>query len=277
MGGKYQLSSEELNNIINDYLSGKTLRQMEKESTHCKAYLSKVLRKSGISIRDNTLNSRKYTHNENFFEQIDNEIKAYWLGFIYADGFIESKRDSNSQKLGITLSAIDESHLYKFKTHIEATNPIKTYIGSGYNSNGRFTKILLTSQKTVVDLKKLGVIENKTKNLSFPNELIVPNNLIRHFIRGYFDGDGTIYCSQDKKYDHFSYQLSFTGTKEIIDGIRKFFNKRVVIKTRHNAFYMNIGGNHQVKDVLSILYADSSVYLERKYNKYLDLCKYIER
>lgn len=277
MSVKYQLSLEELNKIINDYLSGKTLREMEKDSLHCRAYLSKVLKENGVDIRDNTINSRKYSHNENFFEDIDNEIKAYWLGFIYADGYIESKRRMNSQKFGITLNSIDENHLYKFKRHIEANNPIKNYIGSGYNSTGKFSKILLTSQKTVDDLKRLGVVENKTNELVFLDNTKLSNNLIRHFVRGYFDGDGTIYCSKDKKYNHLYYQISFTGTKEMILGIRKFFNKDIVIKARHNAFYMNIGGNLQVKNLLDILYKDSSVYLERKHNKYLDLCKYIER
>lgn len=277
MGGKYQLSEEETNNIIQDYLSGKTLRQMEKDNLQCKAYLSKVLKQNGIEIRNNTLNSRKYTHNEDFFETIDNEVNAYWLGFIYADGFIESKRKNSNQKFGLTLNSIDEEHLSKFKSHIKATNPIKYYTGSGYNPSGEFSKILLTSQKTVDDLKRLGVKENKTMTLVFPDTLKVPTSLVRHFVRGYFDGDGTIYCYKHKKYSHINYHVSFTGTKEMIDGIKRFLNKEVVICSRHNAFYINIGGNPQVKNILDMLYKDASVYLERKHNKFLDLCKYIER
>ncbi|MTK11827.1 MAG: hypothetical protein F8N39_06990, partial [Clostridiaceae bacterium] len=206
MAGKYQMLQEELDTIINSYLSGKSLREMEKETLHCRSYLSKVLKANGINIRDNTSNSRKYTHNENFFEGINNELNAYWLGFIYADGFIESKRKNCGQKFGITLNSIDEEHLYKFKSHIAATNPIKHYLASGYNPNGNFSKILITSQKTVEDLKRLGVKENKTLNLTFPDDKKVSNCLIRHFIRGYFDGDGTIYFSIDQAYNYKNYR-----------------------------------------------------------------------
>lgn len=277
MGKKYNMLEEELNNIITGYLSGKSLRQMSKETLHCKAYLSKVLKANEIDIRENVLNSRKYTHNENYFEVINDELKSYWLGFIYADGFIESKRKNYSQKFGITLNSIDEEHLYKFRSHIEATNPIKHYIGSGYNPSGSFSKILITSQKTVEDLKRLGVKENKALNLTFPDNKKISNYLIRHFIRGYLDGDGTIYSYVDKTNNYTNYRLSFTGTKDMLEGVRNFFNKNIVIKEDNNAFYMNIGGNLQVKRFLDILYNNSSVYLQRKYEKYLDLCKYIER
>jgi hypothetical protein len=276
MPKKYPITTEEVKTIIADYTAGKTLRQMEKSSIHCRNYIAKILKENGITIRDNTINSRKYTHNENFFSCIDDEKKAYWLGFIYADGFIESKRENGNQKLGITLNVIDKDHIEIFKEHIQATNPIKVYRGSGYNSNGYFAKILLTSEKTVNDLKELGVLENKTSKLIFPEETKVSKSLLRHFVRGYFDGDGTLYYSYDK-YNNRNYQISFIGTKNMMQGINKFFNKDLVILQQRSAWRINFGGNLQVKSFLDKLYNNSSVYLKRKYIKYLDLCKYIER
>lgn len=264
------MNQDELNNLINDYNSGKSLRSLAIEYNYTRAVLSRTLKENNVVIRDNTKNSRKYYHDEDFFEDIDTEEKAYWLGFIFADGFIESKRNHGAQKLGITLSKIDMSHLEKFKESIKATNPIKEYKGSGYNANGMFSKILLTSQKTVDDLKKHGCVEQKTLQLRFP---AIPNELKHHFIRGYFDGDGSLSFIQNK-----AYEMQFTGTKDFLNSIMTYFNKELKMHTKDNInFQLKIGGNLQVRKILDIIYKDATVYLDRKYEKYLEVLKYTER
>ena len=264
------MNQDELNNLINDYSSGESLRSLAIEYNCTRSVLSRILKENNIVIRDNTKNSRKYYHDEDFFEKINTEEKAYWLGFIFADGFIESKRNHGAQKLGITLSKIDINHLEKFKADIKATNPIKEYKGSGYNANGTFSKILLTSQKTVDDLKKHGCTEHKTLKLTFPT---IKDELKHHFIRGYMDGDGSISLIQNK-----SYIIQFTGTKDFLTSIMKYFNKNLAMYTKDNITYeLKFGGNLQVKKILNILYKDATVYLDRKYNKYLEVLKYTER
>ena len=75
----------------------------------------------------------------------------------------------------------------------------------------------MRSQKTVNDLKKLGCVEKKSSILTFPTSQQVPNNLIYHFIRGYFDGDGSI-CITDK-----NYHISFVGTENFIKELYNYF------------------------------------------------------
>ena len=135
------------NKIISKYKNGISIRKLSIEYNHCRKTISKLLKENNINIRDNSISLRKYYHDEDYFETIDSEEKAYWLGFIYADGFVESKRINSNQKFGITLNNIDYDHLLKFKKSINATNPIKEYKGSGYNKDGIFVKILLTSKK----------------------------------------------------------------------------------------------------------------------------------
>ena len=119
MSKKRIFSDQEKQYIITEYNNGKSLRKLEKELHVSRRILSTMLQKEKVTIRNNTINSRKYFHNENYFEKIDTEEKAYWLGFIYADGYIESKRKNSSQKFGITLNAKDINHLEKFKISIE--------------------------------------------------------------------------------------------------------------------------------------------------------------
>lgn len=271
MAKKIIFTKSQTDEIIEKYNNGTSLRELSKELNHSRNILSKLLKDNKVQIKDNTINSRKYIHNENFFEVVDNEEKAYWLGFMYADGFIESKRQHGNQKFGITLNSIDNYHLEKFKNSIESNNPIKIYKGSGYNAEGEFSKILLTSQKTVNDLIANGCLENKTHLLKFPE---LRNDLIPHFIRGYFDGDGCLsYYVTTKR----QYKIGFVGTYEFLDGIMKYLNKNLKFSTKDCTTYQfNIGGNNQVKTVMNILYKNATIYLDRKYDKYLELLKYSE-
>ena len=261
------------NEIITKYINGVSIRSISKELHINRKKISKILKENNIEIRKQEQTSRIYNCNENYFEVIDDEFKAYWLGFIYADGFIESKRKHGSQKFGITISKVDENHLYKLSNCLNSNYEIKTYIGSGYNENGKFSKLLITSQKLVNDLKDKGVVENKTNIITFP--YFLNKDLIRHFIRGYFDGDGSIYVETKNN----AYSISFTGTYEILEGMNFYFNKNNKISKykNKNAYELHYGGNLQVKKILDIIYINSNIYLDRKYDKYKELIKYIER
>ena len=265
MPAKKIFSQQEKEYIIKSYKEGKSLRTLSTELGYARKTLSNLLKESEIIIRDNTKNSRKYYHNEDFFEVIDTEEKAYWLGFIYADGFIQSKIENRSQQVGITLSIVDKNHLVKFKESLEATNPIFDYVGSGYNEDGVFSRILLTSQKTVDDLKRHGVHEQKTYDLTFPDFL--RKDLVHHFVRGYFDGDGSINYQIRYSCEYKSYQIGFTGSLDVIQGINKFFGKNNKPHKKGNAYQINYAGTNQVHRLIDIMYHDATIYLDRKYEK----------
>ena len=117
--------------------------------------------------------------NKDFFKTIDNEFKAYILGFIYADGYIES----NERTLAFNINEKDIDILYKIKECMNCNNEIRK------SSTKKCVRLHLSSIDLVDDLKKLGVTRNKTQKISFPK---IDKELLRHFLRGYFDGDGHI-------------------------------------------------------------------------------------
>jgi hypothetical protein len=126
---------------------------------------------------------RKYNLNENFFDVL-NEKSAYWLGFLYADGYVRMK-DGKSGELKLKLKDTDRCHIEKFLTDIECGKPIKC----GIDGKSKFCSVTVYSNKMVNKLFELGCVNNKTQLIRLP---ILESNLMNHFVRGYFDGDGSI-------------------------------------------------------------------------------------
>ena len=276
MPKKYIPTQEELQEIISLYNSGISLTKMSKQLHRSKETLSKILKENNIHIRMTNETSRKYCVDETYFEKINTSEKAYWLGFLYADGFIESKRESGSQKFGITLSQIDRGHVEKFKQCLNATYEIKDYKGSGYNKDGWMSRLLITSQKMVDDLKALGCVENKTKILKFPTEKQVPKDFQFDFIRGYIDGDGTIY------YSNGAYRFGCLGTYDMILRIKEILQLDTEILQEHpercTDIYTISGAALKYFKSLYNMYDKATIYLDRKYELYQKIKeKYVER
>jgi len=209
--------------------------------------------------------NRKYFFNQSFFNLIDSESKAYWLGFILADG---SVRLSNLRgDLRITVHNKDADHLNKFSNLIG-------YDGNLYrHPNESSTTISLYSRLMVNDLVQLGVVPNKTGIECLPK---IEGGLLRHLVRGIFDGDGTIGCYNN------TWALAFcSGSYELLRGIRSFVNESLFntkgsinnIKYR-NAYRLKFEGAFLAPQVGDLLYKDSDCYLDRKYNLYRKMVDY---
>ena len=215
------------------------------------------------SLRDSHL---IYSVNESYFYKIDTEEKAYWLGFIYADGYI------TGNKLGISLANIDKTHLEKFKKCIDSDYEIKSYISNSVYGTCEYCRILINSKRVVEDIKNKGVINNKSLKIKFPSDKILDTKLYNHFIRGYFDGDGSLVLSKN------SINFKFCGTKEFLEALVDIFNsisnykyKKRLYKRRNddkNNYYISYDGRIKTLNIMDYLYNNCNIYLERKYEKY---------
>jgi len=208
-----------------------------------------------------------YYYDDDFFRKIDSEEKAYYLGFLYADGYINDI--GYNCYVELTLQTEDKYIQEKFFNDLKS-NRIPSKI-----KMGKYSKMIINSKKIVSDLKKLGCINKKTHVLKFPNEL--DEKYIHHMIRGYFDGDGSIWCSGDNN----QYHISFTGNVDFLVGIEEYILRNLPLdKKEHyspcnrnrkpNIKVLKYGGNQIVSKILGLLYNDSHIYLNRKYEKYLD-------
>lgn len=214
------------------------------------------------------LNLYKYDRGlkKNFFENIDNEINAYWVGFLYADGWIQGDHE-----IQIELQRKDIQHIERFKKDINQQSKIKTYekdILIANNKNIQHTetcKIRVYQKQMFDDLYKIGFRKDKTYNSIFP--IIEDDKLFIHMLRGFIDGDGCIYIDKNGRTNlHITNNNIFflEHIKNRMDamGFKTQIYKETETKNR-------LVWTSKVLQFLDVLYKDSTIYLERKYNKYI--------
>lgn len=209
----------------------------------------------------------KYTCNEAFFDIIDTEEKAYWLGVIFADGNVSTNSSGTGQ---LFISSIDKDWLLKFLEALNSTSPLYREFHKKYQKE--IWKVHITSQKIFDSLNKLGVIPNKSLVIEFPN---LREDLIPHFIRGYFDGDGCItICKYLPGKDDVTLRSGIcSGSKKFIEKLLTHLPiKRKTISERKNLFQFMLSVNDSIK-FAQYMYKDSTIFLQRKYDKFNDFMK----
>jgi hypothetical protein len=224
----------------------------------------------------------KYYYNKDYFSVIDNSYKAYWLGFLYADGCINRYYKNEKLKamnLELTLCNEDKKHLQKLTQCLETNVPIHEkkvkYKDKIYISH----RVTINCTKMCYDLIELGCIPQKTYDLKFPTYEQVPYKYMRDFIRGFFDGDGCICTTTMNNKPHIV--LVLTGMSGMLQSIADFLIAEKILRVkpklhkdnRSMAYSMHMYGEYAVKDILDYLYSDSEIYLDRKYQKYIDFYK----
>lgn len=264
------ISKQEVETIINLYQNNVSLRQIEKQVQHSRAAISSMLERLGIKTTSGN-HYRYYTFNYDFFETIENEKQAYWLGFLYADGCVLPQNKYGQQEFQLSLAITDEESIVRFKEDLESTYPIRYDTSRNKKNKNHQVQAIqkLRSQKTVEDLKKLGCFEKKSLKLTFPNHSQVPPHLIYHFIRGYFDGDGNVSVFNN------NYTISFVGTENFIKELFHILKMGSVFKDKRkvNSWYLTINGNNQAQVFYNLLYKDATCFMLRKYNKFQPLIR----
>ena len=145
-------------------------------------------------------NQCKFNHH--YFDKIDSPEKSYWLGFLMADGTISDRAKKGALQLQIHLANKDIEHLKKFHLAIESDNAIH------YEADGSI-RSSHSSDYLCEALINLGCTSRKTFTLEFPK---LPDELINHFIRGYFDGDGSACIHKGRLFIHFLGTYNFIET-----------------------------------------------------------------
>ena len=269
MPRKFDLETEK--EILNKYKNGLSFRQLSVKYECSLPTIRRMLKINGIII--NSIPNKKYEVNENYFENIDTEEKAYWLGFLYVDGYVRMIHGRSGQ-LKLKLHQKDKRHIELFRKCLNSTHPIKDGLEILKKNNREYkcyySVLNIYSTKMVKDLFNNGCMNNKTFKLKFPEWL--REDLIRHFIRGYFDGDGCIYLNNKALDGYFRSKCNFLGNMGFITKIKEklenIIGKIPAIVKRHNIYSLDVNARNKVKELLNYLYDDSTIYLNRKYDKY---------
>ena len=212
----------------------------------------------------------KYQINETFFEKIDTVQKAWMLGFIAADGCIY-ERDGHQAMLSISVRDYDIEILELFKRYISPEHSI-IQVCDKRRPNTIMSTLQLTSDILCNSLKNIEIRPRKTFDLDITNILQkLPEEYRFAFVLGYFDGDGSVYLSNEHIYSNF------TGTEHMLLGIKKELNnlnlntKASIRKYPEKDIYdFKLGGINIMQKFYHILYDEATIFMNRKRNIFND-------
>lgn len=226
--------------------------------------ITRVLKINNIEIQE--YRNRKYYFDLDYFSQIDTEDKAYFLGLLYADGYVRTTRGGI---VVLQLQEKDTETLESMRGAVGYTGDFKIIQKRKPHHQNKI-RLELQSHKMAMDLTKWGCFNKKSLTLKFPDFL--SGELLRHFIRGYFDGDGgiTVPTKEFKILSSFTSSPFFINTlKEVLTNIFGF-NFYIQSYKYSPAKSLRLGGTRQNIIFLDWLYKNCSVKMERKYNKFIN-------
>lgn len=261
IGGTPWGTPEQHAEICRRYLAGEAAYRIAQSFGVSSTPITRTLRAAGVPKRSQSEATTHYRCDHAFFDQIDNEGKAYWAGFIAADGCIAGK---SRPYLVVSLMERDEAHLERLRAALNAEQPVRTRM----TSTGSVSNFQVSSRSLCQGLATLGIVPRKTFTLPFP---VLSYAVLPHYVRGYVDGDGGFYRSS--RGDIFFCVTSNIG---FLSGLQSYLESRCVlhhakIRLRHKNSprigYLRYSGRNQVRSIFNLLYTDATIWLPRKRDK----------
>ena len=219
-------------------------------------FKAEQLRKNLPLFSSAGLNDNRIGYARGIFSTIDSEEKAYWYGFLLADGGLYKN------ELRLKLGQIDEDHLRKFCAFIGA-DPRQLIRVERHETTGRLLcKVTLSSVEMVISLKAHGMDYRKSGHERVPRFAIEDDALAVPFLRGVFDGDGCIRSN----FQH----LSLVGSKELLEFASSLASRLTSARSAtiydHQTYHKAFWYGHDKHLLADMLYRDASVYLQRKFD-----------
>ena len=259
-----KIIGENLKNEIRSFYQIKpiTIREVGKEFNLSEPTVIKILGDMPRWPKNKILNPEI---NEDYFEVIDNERKAYFIGLMISDGNVFVPKNGGSLWASITLANEDKYILEEFRKDMRVNNIVA--------SDGRgCSYMVVRSNKIGNDLSKYGIVPHKTLISYLPKN--IDDVYMRHVIRGLMDGDGCISMRQTKR--RFEHAVSFSGTHVLMSEISQYIKNVLDLnanlkvydyKDRHLSEF-KIQGIEDIHKFLTWIFYDATIFLKRKRAKY---------
>lgn len=243
--------------ILEEFKKNPNYLSVSKKFSLSPTTIKKIVNKNDLYSDIGVYGNKQHNVDEDYFKVIDTEEKAYWLGFIAADGCVYEC--GNSKRFQINLSTVDLEHLKKLK------ESLKTDYEITFSRNDEICTLTICNKNFSENLIKQNIIPRKSLVFEPPE---IREDLIHHFIRGYFDGDGCIYYYEDRN----SFEFSIVGGQTFAD----YANEKIEAKTniyikQDKYYYVRCTKKEEIYNIYKYLYEDATIYLERKYNKFKKL------
>ena len=267
-----KIITEELKQeIIKYYLSQPmTMKQVEDKYELSHPTITKILKDVPKYTKAKLNNPNMKEH---FFQEIDEEAKAYFLGLLISDGNVFKDNTGRQASISITLDLKDEYMLEKFKEVLQANTSV------GHDGRG-CGQIAIRSNIMAEDLAKYGVVPRKSYNTYLP---LISKEMMPHLIRGIFDGDGSIMAKPNPSNDghnKFLHSISFCGTHQLMEDISNYILENLGIKTAvydykdRNLSELKIQNIDNIAKFGYWIYRNSTIFLNRKKDIFNDFLKH---
>lgn len=266
---KYLTKQQEEKIIYNYTALNQGLKKAGKEFNVSDKIVKRILVENNIPIRK-VGGERKYSIDDNYFN-VQSPNMAYIMGLWAADGNVSSSEN----RLDLELSSQDIEILKQIRTELKSERPIKIYqCGNGYVKN----KLLFWSKNIKEVFSNYGIVPNKT----YSSEFHAPYNLDKKYwidyIRGFFDGDGSITKNEYSISFHLN-SVNYKFLEDLSVFLKEYYDINTKISTtgmkgRNIPMYRLYCYTEECKKLFDILYTPNSLFLKRKYEKYLELLKW---
>lgn len=253
-----KLSDTEVKNIVEEYLSGEKSKTIALKYGVTPVTIIRKLNKNNVTIRNNDEEQRIYKIKESYFDTIDNEQKAYFLGLLFADGC------NTGTNITLSLSGDDYYLLDFFQNELYVDKHPRIHESVFKNKNFKTAyKMTICNTHIRKTLNEYGIIKRKSLLLKYPKD-IFDLNQFPHFIRGYFDGDGSVWIRR-----HNQVCYSILSTKEFLIDIAKElikFNINIENKIykKGSVFQLTDTKQETVRQFYNFIYKDANIFMKRK-------------
>lgn len=217
-----------------------------------------------------------YTYDKHYFDKIDSPEKAYWIGFIMADGYVYDNRSkpnkSNAYGIRIRLHEKDHEHLEKLNECMNGNIPIRIVKNHGvYENCSNLSEFNITNKVIMESMYRMEMVGKKSTKEFIPKE-IEDSPFVASFLLGLFDGDGSLYKNKNLV------EWSMFSSRDLVLFAKNYFEKELgvtfqKIDVNNNCdklFRLRTGSRKTIIKIMDHLYSSTNIFLKRKKEFYQD-------
>lgn len=220
------------------------------------------------------LNNLGYTKlrkfNKHYFHEIDSEIKAYFIGFLFADGWVINNSKNRNYEVGMQLQSCDRYILERLNNELGGVHiitheePTVRIIEERTANIGHQDVLRIYSKEMVTDLIRIGITTRKTEKDIYPK---IPKQFFFDFLRGYIDGDGCYWKTRNNYFLHITC-ASKTVLEYIQERLLSYGIPTTIYMEKKRKYRLVCSRISTMKKLIPMIYHDNNVFcLSRKKEK----------
>lgn len=263
-----KLSQQQIDEAITRYGAGESYQMIGESLCVSGNAIRGLLTRRCVAARDLSESHRVLACNHNYFNEPMDEAHAYWIGFILADGNLTEKSYGRSRQVSVGLGIVDIGHLEKLRNALNSDHKILTSKRDGVN---RICHLRISSTELFNSLLEFNVEPRKSARHKFSER--IPTDMLKHYFRGYFDGNGGISRHKASKWS-----INNTASEEFLNRFIRWISDQIGGHDTRAFFGDGIhragwAGTHRCREILALMYQDATVFLDRKMALYQEICE----